>query len=111
MNKRKLRVILTVLAIIVLLGVLLFVTFGSSQGARKVSEVKGKKSLVGVKVRLTGKIVPKSLKSYSDYYEFKVSDGKEEIVIVYKGVLPSSFQDGADVIAVGFFQEDGKFKV
>jgi cytochrome c-type biogenesis protein CcmE len=86
------------------------VTFGGSQTARKVSEVKGNEELIGVKVRLTGKIVPKSLESHSEYYEFKVTDGKEEITVVYKGVLPNSFQDGADVIADGYVQEDGKFK-
>jgi cytochrome c-type biogenesis protein CcmE len=110
MKKRKVRVILTILFILILLGVLVFVTFGGSQTARKVSEIKGNEEFVGVKVRLTGKIVPKSLKSHSEYYEFKVTDGKEEITVVYKGVLPNSFQDGADVIADGYVQEDGKFK-
>jgi cytochrome c-type biogenesis protein CcmE len=75
-----------------------------------VSEVKGNKDIVGVKIRLTGKIASKSLKSYADYYEFKVTDGKEEITVVYKGILPNSFQDGADIIADGYMQEDGKFK-
>jgi cytochrome c-type biogenesis protein CcmE len=110
MKKRKLRVIITTFIILILLGILVFVTFGGSQTARKVSEVKGNKEFVGVKVRLTGKIASKSLKSHSDYYEFKVTDGKEEITVVYKGVLPNSFQDGADVIADGYVQEDGKFK-
>ncbi len=110
MSKRKKRVIITSVVILVLLGFLVFVTFGGSQASTKVSELKSQPDLVGKPVRLTGKVAKGTYQSQSDTHIFEVTDGKQNIKIEYTGILPNSFQDGAEVIADGVYQTDGVFK-
>lgn len=110
MSKRKKRVIITSAVILVLLGFLVFVTFGGSQASTKVSELKSQPDLVGQPVRLTGKVAKGTYQSQSDTHIFEVTDGKESVKVEYKGILPNSFQDGAEVIADGVYRADGVFR-
>lgn len=109
MSKRQRRVIVGGVTLVILLGILVFVTFSGSQVSKKPSELKADKSLVGKPVRLNGKVAKGSFKSLEDHYEFEVTDGKEKIKISYSGVLPNSFDEGREVIADGVYQK-GVFK-
>ncbi len=109
MSKRQRRVIVGGVTLIILLGILIFVTFSGSQVAKKPSELKSDESLIGKPVRLSGKVAKGSFKSLKDHYEFEVTDGKARIKISYSGVLPNSFDEGREVIADGVYQK-GVFK-
>jgi cytochrome c-type biogenesis protein CcmE len=41
---------------------------------------------------------------------FKVTDGKADIVVTYKGILPDLFREGQGVVVLGAQQPDGVFK-
>ncbi len=109
MSKRQRRVVVGGVTLIILLSILIFVTFSGSQVAKKPSELKSDKSLIGKPVRLNGKVVKGSFKSLKDHYEFEVTDGRSQIKIHYSGVLPNSFDEGREIIADGVYQR-GVFK-
>ncbi len=112
MEKRKKRIIFTSLIVSVLLGYLIFSTFtGGARFSQTVSEIKKDASLIGKPLRVSGKVVKGSFKTHSSSYFFKITDGKEIITLSYKGILPSSFQEGADVIAEGIYTKNKIFKV
>lgn len=78
----------------------------------KVGELTAQKETYrGEGVRLGGKVVDGSIKwdAKSRILEFVVSDGKEEITVRYKGVVPDTFKDGADVIAEGVYVPEEPF--
>ena len=41
---------------------------------------------------------------------FRVTDGKSTVKVVYTGVLPDLFREGQGVVAVGSIQPDGTFR-
>lgn len=107
MEAKRKRVIITTAVILILLGYLVYSTVGSSfLYYRTVSEVKTDKSLYGERVRVAGKVVEDSFEEAGDRYEFNITDGKEEIKVVYAGVLPSSFKEDAEVIAEGVYRPE-----
>lgn len=111
MSKKKKRIIITSAIIIILLGYLVYSAMGSTFLYYKtVSELKSDSSLVGSSARIGGKVVKGSFKKSSSPYEFKITDGKENVTIVYDGSLPASFRDGTEVIAEGVYQKNGEFK-
>ncbi len=107
MEAKRKRVIITTAIILILLGYLVYSTVGSSfLYYRTVSEVKADESLHGERVRVAGKVVEGSFEEMADRYEFKITDGKEEIKVIYAGILPSSFREDAEVIAEGVYRPE-----
>jgi cytochrome c-type biogenesis protein CcmE len=41
---------------------------------------------------------------------FKVTDGKDSVPVVFKGILPDLFREGQGVVVLGIEQPDGVFK-
>lgn len=111
MSKKKKRVIITGAIILILVGYLAYSAMGSSFLFYKtVSELKSDPSLRGESARIGGKVVKGSFVKSSSPYRFKITDGKEELLIVYDGSLPASFRDDTEAIAEGVYQENGEFK-
>lgn len=107
MEAKRKRVIITTAIILILLGYLVYSTVGSSfLYYRTVSEMKADESLHGERVRVAGKVVEGSFEEMADRYEFKITDGKEEIKVIYAGILPSSFKEDAEVIAEGVYRPE-----
>ena len=42
--------------------------------------------------------------------QFKVTDGKASVPVVYKGILPDLFREGQGVVVLGVQQTDGVFR-
>ena len=42
--------------------------------------------------------------------QFKVTDGKASVLVVYKGILPDLFREGQGVVVLGTEQTDGVFR-
>ncbi len=103
--ERRTRILITVVIVLILLGYLVYSTVGGSfLYYRTVSEVKMDESLHGKPVRVIGKVVKDSFEEKESGYRFKISDGKEEILVLYKGILPSTFKEDAEVIAEGIYE-------
>jgi len=65
-----------------------------------------------VPVRLGGMVAPGSVKWDADKLDlqFKVSDGKETVLVQSKGAPPQMFRDGMGVVCEGRFRKDGVFE-
>lgn len=96
---------------IVLIGYLVWSTFaGAAQHNRPVSElVSNPGKYIGEQVRITGKVAPGSIEKHGEILRFEVQEDGEKITVEYKGTMPNSFQDGADVIADGELKDNNVF--
>ncbi len=103
--ERKQRIVFTAVAVA---GLLVYLTYTSLGGASylSVSEVKATGD-TGRLVRVNGTIVPGS--SNWDPVEqkltFKLMDESDVLDVVYRGNMPSNFQEGVPVVASGIYQE------
>lgn len=110
--KRK-RIILAVIVVAVALGVLIYV--GVNQFTTyylTVSEFLEKgDSLIGKQVRVTGLVVPESVKwdTGNVTLDFTIADGNASLAVVYRGVVPDTFKAGQDVVVEGKYDAQGMF--
>jgi cytochrome c-type biogenesis protein CcmE len=110
--KRK-RVIFAVIVVTLALGILVYM--GMSQFTTyylTVSEFLGDgASLNGKQVRVTGQVVPESVKwdTGNVTLNFTIADGNASLPVVYKGVVPDAFKAGQDVVVEGKYDPQGMF--
>lgn len=64
---------------------------------------------VGQAIRLGGLVRQGSWKKNGDDNTFVLSDGKAEMTVSFKGILPDLFREGQGVITEGAFGSDGVF--
>ena len=65
----------------------------------------------GRRIRIGGLVEQQSLKREADgrSVDFRVTDGRTDIVVVYDGALPDLFREGQGVVAEGRLRGDGVF--
>ncbi|MEO7803428.1 MAG: cytochrome c maturation protein CcmE [Actinomycetota bacterium] len=63
----------------------------------------------GTRVRVAGKVVAGSVEQLGETTNFTVTDGKGEIAVTTKDVLPDTFGTGVEVVAEGTVTEPGLF--
>lgn len=64
----------------------------------------------GTRVRLGGLVKPGSLERKEDLgIRFAVTDGKSDIPVTYRGLLPDLFREGQGVVAEGTLEPGGTF--
>lgn len=60
------------------------------------------KNIENTTIRIGGMIVKNSIKHLDDLkVEFIITDQKEEVTIIYKGLLPNLFREGQGIVAKG----------
>lgn len=75
------------------------------------SEVVQRKIGPDTRIRLGGLVKDGSIVHGADLaVRFEVTDGKTELPVAYRGVLPDLFREGQGVIAEGTFDAGGVFK-
>ena len=80
------------------------VYFKSPSEVKNISELEIKK-----KIRIGNKIKNNSIKSYSDYISFTITDFKNEINVTYSGSIPNLFSEGKGVVAEGILKDRNFF--
>lgn len=68
--------------------------------------------LHGQQLRLKGNVLPGSHlvnETELDDHRFVLFDGTDELQVAYRGPLPDTFQDEAEVVALGRINEEGVF--
>ena len=112
-RKVKLRIFfITLLLLILILTVFLIlksleenvVYFKSPSDVKLLSEIKDKK------IRIGGMVKKNSIEMTSDEVNFIVTDFKNEINVIYSGVLPNLFSEGKGVVAEGFLKDRNFFQ-
>jgi len=79
------------------------VYFQSPSEINKFSEFEKKK------IRIGGMVKEDSIKANSNEISFVITDFKNEINVVYSGVVPNLFEEGKGVVAEGFLKDKNFF--
>ena len=74
------------------------------------SEIKLINELDDKKIRIGGMVKKNSIEMTSDEVNFIVTDFKNEINVIYSGVLPNLFSEGKGVVAEGYLKDRNFFE-
>ena len=74
------------------------------------SDVKLLEELKNKKIRIGGMVKLDSLKMSSDEVNFIITDFKNEINVIYSGVIPNLFSEGKGVVAEGYLKDRSFFE-
>ena len=77
--------------------------FKSPTDVKILSEIENKK------IRIGGMVKEDSIKANSNEISFVITDFKNEINVVYSGVVPNLFEEGKGVVAEGFLKDKNFF--
>ena len=101
----------------ILLLVLIYLIYTGMEGTMRyymtVSELMAKgNSVYGEKVNLGGRVVRGSIEwdKLKLKLKFRITDGKKSLPVIYKGVIPDAFKNGASVVAEGTYSPRGFFR-
>jgi cytochrome c-type biogenesis protein CcmE len=108
------RLVLIVLAIVALIGAVLFAMWGLQDRAAYFvtpSDIAAGRTAPDKAMRLGGMVVKGSLKRDRDglTIRFTVSDTKAETPVVFRGITPDLFREGSGVVAEGRLDANGLF--
>ena len=73
------------------------------------SEIKSLTELDKKKIRIGGMVKEKSIFIDADDVNFIITDFKNEINVIYAGVVPNLFAEGKGVVAEGFLRDKNYF--
>jgi cytochrome c-type biogenesis protein CcmE len=75
------------------------------------AKVAADPSLLGSGVKMGARVIPGSIRRDPGGREvaFRVSDGDRAYPVVYRGIIPDTFTDSADVVVDGRLGSDGTF--
>jgi len=108
---KKRKFIIGGVILICALGYLLYLGFGSTTAYYStVSELlDAGPSIYGQDIRVNGLVVSGSIVSdpIDLDYEFTIADEAGELAVVYHGVMPDGFEEGADLVVQGKIEPDG----
>lgn len=74
------------------------------------SELERHPAAAAEQVRIGGLVEVHSVKRHGTSVAFRITDGKTDIRVRYRGVLPDLFREGQGVVAEGRILPDGIFK-
>jgi len=74
------------------------------------SDVKSLSNLTEDKIRIGGMVKKNSINISSKKINFIITDFKNEINVVYSGLVPNLFQENKGVVAEGFLKDKNYFK-
>ena len=74
------------------------------------SDVKLLKELNNKKIRIGGMVKKNSLSMSTNEVNFIITDFKNEINVIYSGVVPKLFSEGKGVVAEGFLKDRNFFQ-
>jgi cytochrome c-type biogenesis protein CcmE len=98
-RKRRIRLIVSLSAALLLATALVYTSFGASSEAKTPSQLL-QNTQPDRSYQLTGKVVPKSIRKDGDVTTFEIQDrtGPAKVSVRYEGAIPDPFRDGREVI-------------
>ena len=73
------------------------------------SEIKSLSEIDKSKIRVGGMVKKNSISINSNEVNFIITDFKNEISVVYSGVVPNLFEEGKGVVAEGYLKDENFF--
>ena len=74
------------------------------------TEIKNLNEATAEKIRVGGMVKDQSIKINSDKINFVITDFKNEINVVYSGIIPNLFQENKGVVAEGVLKDKSFFE-
>ena len=74
------------------------------------TEIKNLNETTNEKIRVGGMVKDQSIKINADKINFVITDFKNEINVVYSGIVPNLFQENKGVVAEGVLRDKSFFK-
>ena len=112
--KKQTRFIAGGLIVVLVIGYLIFTSIqGSTAPYLTVTELQNRGSSVYERnVRVTGEIQGESIdwNARDLILQFEIADEGGRLPVVYKGLRPDMFQDGAEAVVEGRYTEGGTFE-
>ena len=110
MSLRFQRLILIILTIVILGAAIILILFNTKQNIvffYTPTELLTNNISLEKKLRIGGYVKQTSFleKSLNDY-EFKITDNTNEILVLYKGVLPDLFREGQGTVIEGYLDKN-----
>tara|TARA_X000001036_G_scaffold318439_1_gene296863 strand:+ start:751 stop:1170 length:420 start_codon:yes stop_codon:yes gene_type:complete len=114
MYGKKVKLRLTFLALVLASAILIVFLVLQSLKANVIyfqspSELKTLIELNKKKIRVGGMVKEQSVVIKSNEINFVITDFKNEISVVYSGVVPNLFAEGKGVVAEGFLKDENYF--
>jgi cytochrome c-type biogenesis protein CcmE len=114
MTRKKRRLVLIGSGLVVLtvaIGLVLNALSDSIVFFNSPSDVIGRHVRSGTRIRLGGLVKERSIVRDNNLtVRFEVTDGKSQISVAYRGVLPDLFREGQGAVVEGALDNDGVFK-
>ena len=110
-KKVKLRITFLLLSFVSLILIVYLIIKSLEENVvyfKSPTEIKNLKELIKKKIRVGGMVKKDSIKVNSDEINFVITDFKNDIKVVYSGIVPNLFEEEKGVVAEGFIQ-DRKF--
>jgi len=102
------------LIVVLVIGYLIFTSIqGSTAPYLTVTELRGRgPSVYERNVRVTGVIQGESIdwNAQDLILKFEIADENDRLPVIYKGLRPDMFQDGAQAVVEGRYTEEGTFE-
>ena len=73
------------------------------------SEIKSLPEILKKKIRVGGMVKDNSVTLQATELKFVITDFKNEINVIYSGVIPNLFEEGKGVVAEGFLKDKNFF--
>ena len=111
-RKVKLRFLFVVLILITLILTTFLVLKSLEENVvyfQSPSEIKDLPELNKKKIRVGGMVKKNSISINSNEVKFVITDFKNEINVIYTGVIPNLFEEGKGVVAEGFLKDKNFF--
>ena len=74
------------------------------------TEIKNLNETTKEKIRVGGMVKDNSIQINSEKINFIITDFKNEINVIYSGIVPNLFQEGKGVVAEGILRDKNFFK-
>ena len=112
-RKVKLRIFFVTLLLLILILTVFLVLKSLEENVvyfKSPSDVKLLSEITNKKIRIGGMVKKNSIEMKSDEVNFIVTDFKNEINVIYSGVLPNLFSEGKGVVAEGYLKDRNFFE-
>jgi len=112
-QKVKLRIFFVTLLLLTLILTVFLILKSLEENVvyfKSPSDVKSLNEITNKKIRIGGMVKKNSIEITSDEVSFIVTDFKNDINVIYSGVLPNLFSEGKGVVAEGYLKDRNFFE-
>lgn len=110
-KKRLQLILLMVTAVTIGVGLMAYSLSQNINLFMTPTQIANGEAPIGQTIRAGGLVVDNSVERAQDglLVQFKVTDGKSQVLMQYDGILPDLFREGQGIVAMGQLNPDGLF--